>query len=73
MFIREIVKRNPGYRKPFVYHRLIEAVRTPKGPRQTVLLNLGTLDIPREEWKILANRIEEILTGQESFLSPYPH
>jgi transposase len=73
MFIREIVKKNPGYGKPFVYHRLIEAVRTPKGPRQTVLLNLGTLDIPREEWKTLANRIEEILTGQESFLSPSIH
>lgn len=73
MFIREIIKKNPGYRKPFVYHRLIEAVRTPKGPRQTVLLNLGALDIPREQWKILANRIEEIVSGQESFLSPPPH
>ena len=38
-----------------------------------MLLNLGTLDIPREDWKILANRIEEILTGQKSFLSPPPH
>jgi transposase len=73
MFIREIVKKNPGYLKPFVYHRLIEAVRTPKGPRQRVLLNLGTLDIPREEWKTLANCIEEILTGQKSFLTPSAH
>ena len=73
MYIREIIKKNTGYSKPFVYHRLIEAVRTPQGPRQTVLLNLGTLDIPREEWKILANRIEELLTGQESFLSPSCH
>jgi len=73
MFIREIVKKNKGYDKPFVYHRLIEAVRTPRGPRQNVLLNLGTLDIPREEWKALANRIEEIITGQNSFLSPSPH
>lgn len=73
MFIREIVKKNPGYPKPFVYHRLIEAVRTPKGPRQTVLLNLGAVDIPREEWKTLANRIEEILTGQKSFVPPPPH
>ena len=54
MFIREIIKKNPGYAKPFIYHRLIEAVRTPKGPRQSVLLNLGTLEIPREEWKTLA-------------------
>lgn len=73
MFIREVTKKNPGYPKPFVYHRLIESVRTPKGPRQTVLLNLGTLDIPREEWKTLANRIEEIISGQWSFLIPAPH
>ncbi len=73
MFIREIIKKNPGYAKPFIYHRLIEAVRTPKGPRQTVLLNLGTLDIPREEWKTLANRIEDILSGQNSFLLPSAH
>ena len=73
MFIREVIKKNPGYAKPFIYHRLIEAVRTPKGPRQTVLLNLGTLEIPREEWKTLANRIEDILTGQNSFLLPPAH
>ena len=73
MFIREIVKRNPGYDKTFVYHRLMESVRTPKGPRQRVLLNLGRLDIPPAEWKVLANRIEEILCAQASFLSPPPH
>lgn len=68
MFIREIVKKNPGYPKPFIYHRLMESVRTPKGPRQSVLLNLGTLDIPRDDWKTLANRIEGIISGQKSFL-----
>lgn len=73
MFIREITKKNPGYPRPFLYHRLIEAVRTPKGPRQRVLLNLGTLDIPRDQWKALANRIEEIVTGQESFIASPPH
>ena len=73
MFIREIVKKNPGSPKSFVYHRLMESVRTPKGPRQRILLNLGQLDLPRSEWKALANRIEEVLLGQESFLPPRPH
>jgi len=73
MFIKEIVKRNPGYDKPFVYHRLVESVRTPRGPRHRILLNLGTLDIPREEWKLLANRIEEILTRQQSLFAVPPH
>jgi transposase len=72
VFIREIAKKNPGYPKPFIYHRLMESIRTPRGPRQRTILNLGILDIPREEWKVLANRIEEVVTGQGSFLSPSP-
>jgi transposase len=70
MFIREIIKKNPGYPKPFIYHRLMESIRTPKGPRQRVRLNLGSLDLPREDWKTLANRIEEIISGQKSFVIP---
>lgn len=73
MFIREIVKKNPSSPKNFVYHRLMESVRTPKGPRQRILLNLGQLDLPRSDWKALANRIEEVISGQESFDTPPPH
>lgn len=73
MFIREITKKNPGYSKVFTYHRLMESVRTPKGPRQRVLLNLGHLEIPPEEWKTLANRIEEVVYAQASFLPPPGH
>ena len=73
MFIKEIVKRNSTSDKTFVYHRLMEAVRTPRGPRQHIVINLGRLDIPKEDWKTLANRIEEILSGQTSFLSAAPH
>jgi len=73
MFIREVVKRNRGHEKEFIYHRLMESVRTAKGPRQRLLLDLGKLEIPRMEWKALANRIEEILTGQESFVKPPRH
>lgn len=73
MFIRAITKKNPGYEKTFTYHRLMESVRTPQGPRQRVILNLGHLEIPPTEWKSLANRIEEILYAQASFLPPPPH
>ena len=73
MFIKEIIKKNPCYDKTFTCHRLVEAVRTPNGPRHRTLLNLGTLDIPKEEWKTLANRIEEILTGQQSLFAAPPH
>lgn len=73
MFIRQITKKNPGYDKTFTYHRLMESVRTPKGPRQRVLLNLGHIELPACEWKTLANRIEEIVYAQESFMPPPPH
>jgi len=73
MFIREITKKNPGYEKTFTYHRLMESVRTPKGPRQRVLLNLGHLELPASDWKTLANRIEEIVYAQASFMPPPPH
>lgn len=70
MFIKEIVKKNPGYDKTFTTHRLMESVRTPNGPRQRKIIDLGKLDIPKDDFKTLANRIEELLSHQQSFLSP---
>lgn len=66
MFIREITKKDRETGKVYVYHRLMEAVRTPKGPRQRIVLNLGQLELPRDQWKILADRIEQVLSGQRS-------
>lgn len=72
MFIREVIKKNKGYAKPFVYHQLVESFRTEKGPRQRRLLELGRLTIPKAQWKSLANRIEELLSGQKLLLEPNP-
>ena len=65
MFIREIKKQNLNSDKVFIYHRLIESIRTPKGPRQKVVMNLGTLDLAKDKWKELANRIEQLVHGQD--------
>ncbi|MGC9424104.1 IS1634 family transposase [Vibrio sp.] len=70
MFIREIKKKNPSSPKVFISHRLIESVRTPRGPRQRVVINLGQLDLPKENWKELANRIENLLSGYERATVP---
>ena len=70
MYIREIQKKNPRSPKVFISHRLIESVRTPRGPRQRVVINLGQLDLPKENWKELANRIEDLLRGYESSTVP---
>ena len=65
MFIREIKKRNTPYEKEFLCHRLVESYRTDKGPRQRVLLDLGCLSIPKEQWKALADAIEAKVSGQK--------
>src|SRR3989338_10307217 len=64
MFIKEVKKQNPGYRKIFISHRLMESYRTERGPRQRTILQLGKLDLQKEYWKTLADRIEAMVLGQ---------
>lgn len=72
MFIREIEKKNKGYSKTYTYHHLVESTRTREGPRQHLILNLGTIDLHKKDWPLLANRIEEIIKGQENFYLASP-
>jgi len=64
MFIKTVKKQNKGYPKTYTYHRLMESYRTPQGPRQIKLLDLGKLELPKNKWKHLADRIEQIVRGQ---------
>lgn len=66
MFIKAVKKKNKGSDKEYIQHRLVESYRTEKGPRQRLILNLGSLDLPKKDWKLLANKIEEIVTGQSA-------
>ncbi len=65
MYIRAKEKYNKRSRKAHYTHKLCESVRTEKGPRQNTILHLGTLDLEQKHWKALADRIEELLTGQQ--------
>ena len=56
MFIREKSKTIKG--KKYIQHQLIESIRTPAGPRQQLVLNLGCVDLHPDKWKELANTIE---------------
>ena len=71
MFIREKTKKSNSQKK-YVQHQLIESIRTPSGPRQQIVLNLGHLDLPQQKWKELANCIEGFLTNQRSLLEQEP-
>ncbi len=65
MYIRKVSHTDKKNNKEYHTFKLIESVRTERGPRQRMLLNLGTdFSVPEEKWKDLANRIEEIVTGQ---------
>jgi len=64
MFIRKTHILNRETQKSYWNFQLVESVRTERGPRQRILLNLGTdLTLNDPERKQLANRIEEILKG----------
>jgi len=72
MFIRRVPHKNRKNRKEYCTYKLVESIRTERGPRQRDILNLGvSFDLPTEQWKDLANCIEEIITGQKSFID-YP-
>jgi transposase len=73
MFIRTVYKKNRGSGQVYIYQQLIESVRTPRGPRQRILLNLGTLEILPAEWKELANRIEALYLGQQEIYPAAAH
>lgn len=72
MFIKEIKKQNKGYDKIFVSHRLMESYRTERGPRQRTILQLGRLELAKEHWKVLADRIEAMALGQGVLIPAEP-
>ena len=63
MYIKKVTKKKSASGKPYEYLHLVENIRTEKGPRQRLILNLGALDIPKSQYKALANSIEGKLHG----------
>lgn len=50
--------------------RLVESERVNGKVKQRTLINLGRyFDVPQAQWQSLSSRIEQLLTGQSSFLS----
>jgi transposase len=73
MYIREFITTNRNTKTKYVVHRLVESYQTSKGPRQRIVLHLGTLDIPKTQWRALAALLEARLAGQSSLLDEdYP-
>ena len=66
MYIRKVTQKNSETGKIYFTHRLVETYRNSENKvRQRVLLNLGkNFTTAQDEWKLLADRIEEIISGQ---------
>ena len=72
MFIRAVEHKDKKNSRKYLTYKLVDSVRTERGPRQTTVLNLGTdFKLPKEHWKELANCIEEIVTEQQTIFE-YP-
>ena len=68
MYIRRSTRAYKG--KTYTNYVLVEAVQTPKGPRQKTICSLGDLSPrPREEWLKLAHKLEHALAGQGELLA----
>jgi len=65
MFIKTIPKTDKKTNKRYYYYRLCESYRVGGKPRHRTILNLGSLEeLPnRQDHKLLADRIEQILRG----------
>lgn len=65
MFIRKTSHTDNKTGQKYFTYKLVESIRTERGPRQHTVLNLGTdFSFPQENWKELADRIETIISGQ---------
>ena len=71
MFIREYRIKNKKSGEIYVEHKLVASVRTENGPRQRIIMPLGTLAVPRIDWKRLAHALECRITGQQSLLETH--
>ena len=71
MFIKQIKKKNKNSDKEYIYYRLIHGYKIGNKTRHQNILNLGKLEgLDRKKHKILADRIEELVTGNANTLFP---
>jgi len=69
MFVKQIKKKNKNADKHYVYYRLVHTYKIGNKVRHQNILSLGGLEtLPRGRHKALADRIEELITGNSSSL-----
>jgi hypothetical protein len=74
MFLKQIIKKDKQGKREYVYYRLCESYRIDNKTRHRNLMSLGSLDeltSPLER-KALADRIEQLCSGQTNLIYPVP-
>ena len=73
MFIKKISKPDRTGNKTYTYYRLVHSYKVGNKNRQQTILNLGKLEtIPKEKHKLLADRIESLIIGEQNLLFSLP-
>lgn len=72
MYIKKVYKKNKGSNRKYTYWHLVDCIRTEKGPRQKLVLNLGKVDLPDELRPELTVSIEDLLAGRQGLIRSYP-
>lgn len=70
MFIRCTTIKTSQSGETYKSFRLVETERVNSKVKQRTLINLGRyFDVPQAQWQSLSSRIDQLLTGQSSFLA----
>ncbi len=70
MFIRRTTIKSRQSGEPYYTHRLVETERVNGKVKQHTLLNLGRhFSVPKDQWRDLSSRIQQLLEAQAGFLS----
>jgi len=73
MFVKKITKPDRKGNNVYTYYRLVHSYKIGNKIRQQTIINLGRLEgLPKEKHKLLADRIEELLTGLATVLFDIP-
>jgi transposase len=71
MYVKKVKKTSSKSNgKSYTYLHLVENVRTEKGPRQRLLLNLGALPLKENEFRVFSKEVERTLSGQTVIVKP---
>jgi transposase len=73
MHIAAIKTKNKKTGAVYINHKLIESVRTAEGPRNRIIMNLGQLDLSKDDRKKLAMVLEGRIRGQASLFEDEDH